>query len=92
MTDTVLTMTGVDKSFRRTAVLQDCAFSVERGTVTALVGSNGAGKSTLMSLAVGLLRPDRGEVIVLDQRVGQRGITQGCPIWLNTNRCTRASR
>ena len=77
MTDTVLTMTGVDKSFRRTPVLQDCVFSVERGTVTALVGSNGAGKSTLMSLAVGLLRPDRGEVIVLGQRVGQRGITPG---------------
>ena len=30
MTDTVLTMTGVDKSFRRTPVLQDCVFSVAR--------------------------------------------------------------
>ncbi len=77
MTDTVLSMAGVDKSFRRTSVLNDCTFSVARGTVTALVGSNGAGKSTIMSLAVGLLAPDRGNVTVLGQRVGQRGITPG---------------
>lgn len=77
MTDTVLSMTGVDKSFRRTMVLKDCTFSVERGTVTALVGSNGAGKSTIMSLAVGLLTPDKGEITVLNQIVGQRGITPG---------------
>ncbi|MDJ0360843.1 ABC transporter ATP-binding protein [Rhodococcus sp. H29-C3] len=77
MTDTVLSMAGVDKSFRRTTVLNDCTFSVERGTVTALVGPNGAGKSTIMSLAVGLLAPDRGDVTVLGQRVGQRGITPG---------------
>lgn len=77
MTDTVLSMTGVDKSFRRTTVLNDCTFSVERGTVTALVGSNGAGKSTIMSLVVGLLSPDEGEITVLGQRVGQRGITPG---------------
>ncbi|QCB51573.1 ABC transporter ATP-binding protein [Rhodococcus sp. PAMC28707] len=77
MTDTVLSMAGVDKSFRRTTVLNDCTFSVERGTVTALVGPNGAGKSTTMSLAVGLLAPDRGDVTVLGQSVGQRGITPG---------------
>ncbi|MCZ4078944.1 ABC transporter ATP-binding protein [Rhodococcus sp. H36-A4] len=77
MTDTVLSMAGVDKSFRRTTVLNDCTFSVERGTVTALVGPNGAGKSTIMSLTVGLLAPDRGDVTVLGQRVGQRGITPG---------------
>lgn len=77
MTDSVLSMTGVDKSFRRTSVLTDCTFSIERGTVTALVGANGAGKSTIMSLAVGLLTPDRGNVQVLGRAVGQRGITPG---------------
>lgn len=77
MTDTVLSMTGVNKSRGRTPVLTDCTFATERGTVTALVGANGAGKSTVMSLAVGLLTPDAGEVSVLGQPVGQRGITDG---------------
>lgn len=77
MTDSVLSMSGVEMSFRGTSVLSDCTFDTERGTVTALVGSNGAGKSTLMSLAVGLLTPAKGEITALGQRVGQRGITPG---------------
>ncbi|MDJ0396370.1 ABC transporter ATP-binding protein [Rhodococcus sp. G-MC3] len=77
MTDTVLSMTDVDKSFRRTKVLDACSFDVQRGSITALVGSNGAGKSTLMSLAVGLLMPDRGSISVLGHAVGQQGIAPG---------------
>ncbi|SNT00851.1 ABC transporter ATP-binding protein [Rhodococcoides kyotonense] len=77
MSDTVLSMTGVDKSFRRKKVLDACSFEIERGSVTALVGSNGAGKSTLMSLVVGLLTPDSGSLEVLGNSVGQRGIAPG---------------
>ncbi len=77
MTDTVLSMTDVCKSFRRTKVLDACSFEVERGSVTALVGSNGAGKSTLMSLVVGLLSPDSGSISVLGKPVGQSGIAPG---------------
>ncbi|WP_442981417.1 ABC transporter ATP-binding protein [Rhodococcoides fascians] len=70
-------MDEVVKSFRRKTVLDRCSFSIERGSVTALVGSNGAGKSTLMSLAVGLLTPDSGNIRVLGEAVGQRGIAPG---------------
>ncbi|CCQ16214.1 ABC transporter ATP-binding protein [Rhodococcus sp. AW25M09] len=77
MTDAVLSMNEVVKSFRRTTVLDRCSFAIERGSVTALVGSNGAGKSTLMSLAVGLLSPDTGTIEVLGKSVGQRGISPG---------------
>jgi ABC-2 type transport system ATP-binding protein len=77
MTDAVLTMDEVVKSFRRRAVLDGCSFDIEKGSVTALVGSNGAGKSTLMSLAVGLLAPDAGSIRVLGEVVGQRGIAPG---------------
>ncbi|MSX05772.1 MAG: ATP-binding cassette domain-containing protein, partial [Actinobacteria bacterium] len=77
MTDAVLTMDEVAKSFRRKTVLDGCSFAVERGSVTALVGSNGAGKSTLLSLAVGLLTPDGGTIRVLGESVTQRGISPG---------------
>ncbi|MEV7792203.1 ABC transporter ATP-binding protein [Streptomyces sp. NPDC087512] len=46
--------------------LRDCAFTVPRGRITALVGRNGAGKSTLLHLAGGLLRPTLGAIRVLD--------------------------
>jgi cobalt/nickel transport system ATP-binding protein len=49
-----------------TQVLTDVDFSAESGMVTALLGPNGAGKSTLLKHFNGLLRPDRGRVLVDD--------------------------
>lgn len=72
-----LTVRDVHKKFRRTEALRGCSFDVERGSITALVGANGAGKSTLMSIAVGLLEPDAGEVTVLGRRPGRNGIVPG---------------
>jgi ABC-2 type transport system ATP-binding protein len=44
--------------------LHGVSFSVERGSVTALVGPNGAGKTTLMSCLAALTRPLSGSVVV----------------------------
>ncbi|MBM4638655.1 ATP-binding cassette domain-containing protein [Rhodococcus hoagii] len=76
-TTAALTMRDVHKRFRRTEALNGCSFEVERGSITALVGANGAGKSTLMSIAVGLLEVDSGEVTVLGRRPDRRGICPG---------------
>ncbi|CAM2844986.1 ABC transporter ATP-binding protein [Prescottella defluvii] len=72
-----LTVRDVHKKFRSTEALRGCSFDVERGSITALVGANGAGKSTLMSIAVGLLEPDSGDVTVLGHRPGRNGIVPG---------------
>ncbi len=45
----------------------DVSFTVADGETLALLGPNGAGKSTVLAVAAGLLRPDRGRV-VLDGR------------------------
>lgn len=44
--------------------MTDLTFSIKRGEIVALVGLNGAGKTTLMRLALGMLRPQRGEVSI----------------------------
>lgn len=54
----------VSKSFGATKAIDDATFSVEKGTVHALLGENGAGKSTTMKLLSGLLSPDEGTVRV----------------------------
>jgi molybdate transport system ATP-binding protein len=46
----------------------DIALEVAAGETVALLGPNGAGKSTVLAVVAGLLRPDRGQV-VLDGRV-----------------------
>ncbi|OZE85026.1 ABC transporter ATP-binding protein [Rhodococcus sp. 15-649-1-2] len=77
MTESVLEVSEVSKSFRGTTVLDSCSFELQRGSITALVGSNGAGKTTLMSVIVGLLSPDSGSVTVLGNTVGDREIAPG---------------
>ena len=51
-------------AYHGTQVLTGVDFTAEAGVVTVLLGPNGAGKSTLLKHFNGLLRPDRGRVLV----------------------------
>ena len=44
--------------------LSDVSFSVDSGSLSAVVGPNGSGKSTLLKAVVGLVKPDQGQVTV----------------------------
>ncbi len=48
MSDIILDVQHLNKSFGSKHVLKDVSFSVERGHIVGLVGPNGAGKSTIM--------------------------------------------
>lgn len=65
MSDDVITMRGVSKRFLGRPALHAVDWSVQAGSIHGLMGANGAGKTTLLRLALGLLRPDAGEVVVL---------------------------
>jgi ABC-2 type transport system ATP-binding protein len=60
--DSALQTSGLGKRYGSTWALRDCTLSLPEGRIAALVGPNGAGKTTLLHMAVGLLRPDAGEV------------------------------
>ena len=62
MSEPILQLTGVNKSFGPVHVLHDVDFAVWPGEVTALVGDNGAGKSTLVKCVAGIHGIDSGEV------------------------------
>jgi ribose transport system ATP-binding protein len=63
MTDPILTLSGITKTFPGVVALNEVSFDVRPGEVHALVGENGAGKSTLMKVLAGLYHPDAGEII-----------------------------
>ncbi|MGH3858491.1 ATP-binding cassette domain-containing protein [Actinokineospora sp.] len=62
MSEPILEVTGLNKSFGPVHVLHDVDFTVRAGEVTALVGDNGAGKSTLVKCVAGIHPMDSGIV------------------------------
>ena len=62
MSEPLLTVSSVTKSFKDVTALQDVDVTFHSGEVVGLVGGNGAGKTTLLRLLCGLYRPTSGDV------------------------------
>ncbi|MEX1034750.1 MAG: ABC transporter ATP-binding protein [Sneathiella sp.] len=62
MSDLVLHLENINKSFGGLSALSDINLDVEEGTTHAIIGPNGAGKSTLLNVCIGRLKPDTGKV------------------------------
>ncbi len=67
--ETIVSATGLRKSFKSRTALDGLDFSVERGQLYGLAGPNGAGKTTLIRTLCGLLKPDEGEARLLGWRM-----------------------
>lgn len=60
----MLEFENVSMRFRSSAGVEDLTFRVDPGEIVALIGLNGAGKTTLMRLALRMLRPQRGTILL----------------------------
>jgi ABC-2 type transport system ATP-binding protein len=60
----MLVLSHITKRYGPRLAVDDLTLEVRSGEILGLLGPNGAGKSTTMHVAVGLLRPDGGEVTV----------------------------
>ncbi|MDG2980836.1 metal ABC transporter ATP-binding protein [Latilactobacillus curvatus] len=50
-------------AFSNRQVLKDLSFTIERGSMTSLIGPNGVGKTTLVRLLIGNLQPTEGQLV-----------------------------
>ena len=69
MTDVLVLMEGIEKSFPGVHALSQARFELRAGEVHALVGENGAGKSTLMKVLAGVYSKDAGRILVKGKEV-----------------------
>jgi len=69
VSDVVLSVRNISKSFGGIHAVRDVSFEVRKGEILGLIGPNGSGKSTLFNCVLGQLKPNWGEVFVNGQAV-----------------------
>ncbi len=76
MSQPFLEIKKVTKAFGDNVVLDQMNLTVERGSITTIMGKSGIGKSVLLKCIAGIHRPDSGEILIDGQPcVRRRGVT-----------------
>ncbi|MEU9335456.1 branched-chain amino acid ABC transporter ATP-binding protein/permease [Streptomyces sp. NPDC048290] len=75
----LLKVEGLSKSFGGVTAVDDCSFTVRRGSITGLIGPNGSGKTTVFNLLDGSLAADSGTIHLGGTRL------DGTPRWLHAH-------
>jgi len=65
----IVVFDGVYLAFDEKVILRDVSFTLQTGHTKVFLGASGAGKSTILRLALGLLKPDAGQIFVNGERV-----------------------
>jgi phospholipid/cholesterol/gamma-HCH transport system ATP-binding protein len=66
----MISLQHVDKTLGGKVVLEDMSIDVGRGESYVIVGGSGVGKSVTLKHIIGLMKPDRGHVVVDGQDIG----------------------
>lgn len=80
----LLEVKNLTKEFDGLVAVDNFSFSIDRGSINALIGPNGSGKTTVFNLITGFLRAQKGEVYFKDKmianlhpyRIAQLGISR----------------
>ena len=65
----IIVFDKVDLSFDEKVILRQVSFTLLTGHTKIFLGASGAGKSTILRLALGLLKPDSGQIFVNGERI-----------------------
>ena len=66
---TTLYLKDLEKSYSNRQVVRSVSLNVRSGEVVGLLGPNGAGKTTTFYMTIGLVRPDKGKVLLDDEDI-----------------------
>jgi lipopolysaccharide export system ATP-binding protein len=65
----ILEVKDLTKSYNKRTVVSDVSLNVRRGEVVGLLGPNGAGKTTTFYMVVGVIFPEKGEILYDNQNI-----------------------
>ena len=78
----VLEARHIFKSFGGLKAVSDFSLTLEQGKITALVGPNGCGKTTAFNMITGVLRPDKGKVLLSGKDITGLKVFKGAHVGL----------
>jgi ABC-2 type transport system ATP-binding protein len=78
MSEPVIVLNGLTKSFGNVHAVQDVSLTIDAGTIFGFLGANGAGKTTTMRMLCGLSHPTSG-----------RATIEGVDVWKDRQRVRR---
>jgi phospholipid/cholesterol/gamma-HCH transport system ATP-binding protein len=67
--EAAISVQGLTKAFGPQTIFEDVSMEIPKGLVTIVLGPSGTGKSVFLKHLVGLLRPDRGRVLIGDDNI-----------------------
>ena len=76
----LLKLENINIAFANRPILQNINLEINHGEILGMLGPNGVGKSTIFNLITGLIKPDKGKIIIKDENVNEY------PIFVRTSR------
>ena len=76
----ILNLQNVSLSFQNRQILENISFEINQGEIFGMLGPNGVGKSTIFNLVTGLIKPDKGDIIIKNEKVNEY------PIFMRTSK------
>ena len=64
---TILSLKNISLSFQNRQILENISFEINQGEIFGMLGPNGVGKSTIFNLVTGLIKPNKGDIIIKDE-------------------------
>jgi energy-coupling factor transport system ATP-binding protein len=77
-TAAVLRVEEVHASYNGSPVLRGVSLDLRAGEVSVIMGRNGAGKSTLLKALVGLIKPQSGQIYLMDRDIAELDVAEVC--------------
>ena len=78
--NSIIEFENISLSYGNRQILENINFKINEGQIFGMLGPNGVGKSTIFNLITGLIKPDKGEIIIRDENVNEY------PIFLRTSK------